>query len=71
MEVGVTCGFINRGTIVPSVCGRTLRMTRRPSRAWPDCFVLFVSDVSMVGMTLSTALPPPPRNSTANADPAA
>ena len=46
-------------TMLPSVWGRTPRMTRRPSRACEACSELPSSPARRVGMTDSTALPPP------------
>ena len=56
MEVAVHWGFINLGSMTPRVCGLTLRMTLRPSRAWLACLPSLLRDMSMEGTTLSTAL---------------
>ena len=59
-------------TMLPRVCGRTPRMTRKPSRACAACWGSLLSrPASSEGITESTALPAPPLNSTPKAKPAA
>lgn len=58
-------------TMLDRVCGRTPRMTRRPSSACDACLESPSSPASSEGTTESTALPAPPLKRMLKAEPAA
>ncbi len=69
--IPMSMGHRMRLTMLPRVCGRTPRMTRRPSSACAACSSSPSRPDSRVGITDSTALPPPLLNRMLKAEAAA